>query len=129
MERTHDWATSRRVRFVTPILICLAVVPIVAGCGKSSPTQEGYVMGTATACSQGTEYAYRMTPVRVTLGTGSSAVAHESGYGTITYRFGESPGSYRLSSDQGGTTPVRVAVHAGKTARVDMYANCPTPLQ
>jgi hypothetical protein len=103
-------------------LVCL--LALAAACGSSTSTP-GVITGTATPCVGATTlYAYRKIPVRVTLAKWSQVVAHQSGHGSMTYRFSEAPGQFQVSSDQSGTSPVSVAVHSGETTRVDLNAHC-----
>jgi hypothetical protein len=112
-------------------IVMAGLIAFAAGCdtdtmpGAAAGSAEGKITGTATPCVGATSVrALRRIPVRVTLSEGSRTVADESGRGSVHYVFSESPGQYRLSSDQSATTPRIVVVHAGVTSRVDLVSSC-----
>jgi len=117
------------VRALGISLVCLLAL---ADCGNSASTlsvagapKPGLLTGTATPCVGAPAlYEYSRIPLRVTLTKGSQVVARQSGHGSMTYRFSEAPGQFRVSSDQSGTSPVSVAVHSGETTRVDLISHC-----
>lgn len=111
-------------------LVCLLALAAACGSGTSTPVLAGasktsVITGTATPCVGLTTLGpYDKLPVRVTLETGSQVAAHQSGHGTMTFRFSVAPGQFQVSSDQSGTSPVGVAVQSGKTTRVDLKEHC-----
>lgn len=117
------------------VVACSMVgVPVaLAGCSPSSgrpappPTVAPAVLtGTVYPCVGApapTRAEYEKLQVFVTVSRGGRPVAHQSGHGTMTYRFTVPPGSYVLTGQL--DTPARtVTVGSHDTAETDLTADC-----
>lgn len=127
--RAYCHGVKRNLRIVAVIVTGVLGLTAAACTGHNTSSvvapKLGVVTGSATPCvGAASSYAYRRIPVRITLTKGSQIVAHQSGHGTVTYRFSVAPGKFQVSSDQSGTSPVTVTIRSGATIRVDLVSHC-----
>jgi hypothetical protein len=110
-----------------------AVPLVLAACSPSSGTAPRPPTGSVPALLTGTVYScvgppvtpgqYDKLPVFITVSRGGRTVAHQSGHGTMTYRFTVAPGSYVLAGQL--DTPVHtVSVGPRQRANTDLIPDC-----
>jgi hypothetical protein len=110
----------------------LALLALVSACTtQASPSVNkkpavGFITGVASPCIGPARPGFidAKIKVRVQLSGDQRLVATQTVTGSHVYRLAAPPGTYMVSSDQGGTTPQFVTVSKGKTRRADLNSAC-----
>jgi hypothetical protein len=86
----------------------------------------GFVTGVASPCFGPFRPGFlpAKSKVRVQLSGDERLIASQTVTGSHVYRLAAPPGTYMVSSDQGGTTPQFVTVSKGKTRKVNLISVC-----
>jgi hypothetical protein len=106
-------------------MVCLAAIASGCASGTSAPSQ-GTITGVAQPCfGIAIPADSAQLAVTVTLSHQGQVVARQTVRGSHTYRFTVAHGSYVVASQEGeGSSPVNVALSAGRTAHVDIPSHC-----
>ncbi len=112
--------------------MCLAAL-VLTCCSQTSSkgaqsTTDGVITGVARPCVGVaiTPGEYGKISVTVYLTQGSREVAQQSVAGTHVYRFEAPTGNYTVATHEGegGSKPVDLVVHAGRTTHADIPSYC-----